>query len=89
MTDWTVLHDELKPLSWVFSGPEAQKYLELFEQLLSVNEFGVALDTVCDYLIEFAIVPDARLLEQLDRLHGLMEIEDDCLARLKSLKGPT
>jgi uncharacterized protein with HEPN domain len=64
--------------------PEAEPKFVLFDEFLSVHEFGLALLTLCDLLLE----PEApalspELLSELYDLYSLMGIEDDCIERLR------
>lgn len=66
-------------------GQGAEGYLALFDEFVRECELGLALHNVCDYLLEPGTpATSARTLERIRRLHGDMEIEDDCLERLKA-----
>jgi hypothetical protein len=79
------LADQLETLSKVFSsGPEGSKYKGFFEEYLAVNEFELALHAVCDFLLE-STTPEAdeATVGRIETLHKLMELQDDCAARVK------
>lgn len=82
---WRELTIELQTLRALFppseTGITAVKY---FDEFLSVNELGLALHVVCDFLLEPDQLPTSRELQaQLQRLHSKMEIVDDCVSRLQ------
>jgi hypothetical protein len=71
---------ELRPIL-VCSGDT--RFLELFDDLLDHHEFGLALNCVCDYLLDIeASAPDSLTIERVKVLHAAMQVEDDCVVRL-------
>jgi hypothetical protein len=69
------------------SLPEFQrdrKYVELFDEFVREYEFGLALETICDFLLEPNVPPVGKaVLSQVAQLHALMGVSDDCLERLE------
>jgi hypothetical protein len=78
----TEIQDDLRVLGRVLSGSADEKYREGFEEFVREHEFDLALHAVCDYLAERAPVRESAILDQVERLHFLMGIKDDCLLRL-------
>ena len=73
---------ELRPI--LLGGDNAGGYLDLFDRFLEHNELGLALHAVCDYLLEPASPsPEISMIENILTLHQSMEIEDDCVDRLR------
>jgi len=82
---WRDLTIELQPLRTLFppseAGITAARY---FDEFLSVNELGLALHVVSDFLLEPDSPPASRELQaKLQSLHSKMEIVDDCVSRLR------
>jgi hypothetical protein len=82
---WRELTIELQTLRSLFppseTGTTAAKY---FDEFLSVNELGLALHVVCDFLLDPDSPPaSSELQAQLQSLHSKMEIVDDCVSRLR------
>ena len=70
-------------------GPEAATaYLALFDEFVREYEFGLALETLCDFLSEGATPFDAAVLVEIDDLHKLMRVEDTCVEKLWRLTQP-
>lgn len=60
------------------------KYLGLFDEFLREHEFGLALETLCDFLLESKTpLVSESLLEQIKDLHQLMNLEDACVQNLR------
>lgn len=68
-----------------FAGSNSAEYCELFDEYLEHREFGLALERLCDFLMEPEVRPasDAEL-DEISSLHALMEVEDQCILKLKS-----
>jgi hypothetical protein len=82
---WSELTIELQTLRALFpcseAGITATKY---FDELLSVNELGLALHVLCDFFLEPDQPPlSPEIQAQLQRLHSKMKIADDCVTRLR------
>ena len=61
-----------------------EKYLQLIDEFIREDEFGLALESICDFLLEPEAPPLARdNLTQVESLHRLMGVEDACLDRLR------
>jgi hypothetical protein len=72
----------LRPL--LSSAPGAKRYSDLFDEFLTVGEFGLALETLCDCLLEPEAPPIGGVeLLQIEKLHTLMASDDSCVARLR------
>ena len=57
--------------------------LKYFEESLAANELEVALHALCDFLLEPRTpAVSCAALRQIESLHTLMEIEDDCIKKL-------
>src|SRR4051812_19230200 len=74
--------NELRSL--IASSQRGIKYVELFDEFMREKEYGLALDTFCDFVLE----PDSTsftddLAHELISLHIAMEIDDECLLKLK------
>jgi len=76
----------LESLRAVFSaGIKAEVYSALFDDFLSNREFGLALEVLCDFLLEPDVRPVSELeLNEIASLHALMEVEDQCFLRLRN-----
>jgi hypothetical protein len=57
--------------------------LNWFDEYASANEFGLALETLRDYLLE-ADVPELErnVLREIQRLHAKMGVQDNCVTKL-------
>jgi hypothetical protein len=65
-----------------FSGN--QKYLESFDEYVRENELGLALETLCDFLLEPTTgAPNSEIVSRIETLHRLMEVTDECVWKLK------
>jgi hypothetical protein len=75
----------LESLRAVFSpGIKAEVYSTLFDDFLSSRGFGLALEVLCDFLLEPDVRPVSELeLNEIASLHALMEVEDQCFLRLR------
>jgi hypothetical protein len=75
----------LESLRAVFSvGIKAAVYSTLFDDFLANREFGLALEVLCDFLLEPDVRPVSELeLNEIASLHALMEVEDQCFLRLR------
>lgn len=64
------------------------KYLCPFDEFLREHEFGLALETLCDFLLEPDAPPlSASQIEQIDGLHKLMNVTNGCGQKLKHKAG--
>jgi hypothetical protein len=79
------LKKRLDSLRAVFSaGIKAEVYSVLFDDFLSHREFGLALEVLCDFLLEPSVRPVSEVeLNEIASLHSLMEVEDQCFLRLR------
>lgn len=79
------LRTRLQSLRPVFlEGSIAETYSALFDEFLAEEEFGLALETLCDFLLEKHARPASEIeLNEIAALHALMEVEDQCFLRLQ------
>lgn len=88
---WTELAAELQPLRTVFApSADGSHALRLFDEFLLANEFGLALEALCDFLLDSDATITASLLLEIQRLHTKMGVIDDCVRNLgqKASAGP-
>ena len=64
--------------------PNANGFLEMFDDFLAQHEFDLALHVVCDYLMEQDKGPDSPTIDRINSLHLSMAIVDDCIDQLRS-----
>jgi hypothetical protein len=83
---FALLKTRLESLRELYSaGSNSGEYLELFDEYLEHREFGLALDRLCDFLLEPDVRPVSKVeLEQIAALYALMEVEDLRVLRLKN-----
>jgi hypothetical protein len=82
---YAALKTRLESLRGLLS-PEikAEVYSALFDDFLSNREFGLALEVLCDFLLEPHVRPVSEAeLNEIASLHVLMEVEDQCFLRLR------
>jgi hypothetical protein len=82
---WAELDGELGRLRTVFDGSApGEGALRSFDEYLSANEFGLALETLCDFLLD-SNVPTVTpsLLLEIQRLHTKMGVDDNCVRNLR------
>ena len=79
------LRTGLLKLRPIFTGQQAAiAYLHFFDEFVREEEFGLALNTVCDYLLESDTpTPSDSLIDQIHTLHSAMEVDDDCVTHLR------
>jgi hypothetical protein len=76
---------DLRPV--LLRNPCSQSYLEFFDEWVREYEFDLALHAVCDYLLEQNTVPENITIEQISSLHEAMDIQDECVNRLRLKTG--
>jgi hypothetical protein len=75
----------LSELRYVFSKDD--DWRKLFDEFIREYEFELALHVICDYLLEPEIqIPHDSILEKISSLHSTMQVEDDCLTKLRAKK---
>ncbi|MGC1620825.1 MAG: MafI family immunity protein, partial [Candidatus Acidiferrum sp.] len=81
---WAVLRTRLEVLRRIFpKGPREETFGALFDEFLEHREFGLALEVLCDFLLEpDAPPPSETEFNEIAMLHALMEVQNDCLLRL-------
>ena len=63
----------------------ATGYLRLFDEFMEHREYGLAVDAICDFVLEPDYTPlSPELVNELISLHIAMEIDDDCGMKLKA-----
>ena len=79
------LRTRLEALDPIFPrGPTGETYRALFDEFLENREFSLALNVLCDFLLEpDAPPPSETEFNEIATLHALMEVQNDCLLRLR------
>jgi hypothetical protein len=79
------LRTRLETLRPIFpSGGKGETFCALFDEFLENREFGLALEVLCDFLLEPDVPPPSETeFNEIALLHALMEKQDDCLQRLR------
>jgi len=77
----------LQSLRPVLLTERAHSFLDLFDQCIEQREFGLALHAVCDFILD----PESprvskSILDQIQRLHATMRIDDHCVKELQTQK---
>jgi len=82
---YAALKARLQSLRAVFSGGiKAEVYSALLEDFLPNREYGLALEVLCDFLLEPNVRPVSESeLYEIASLHALMEVQDQCFLRLR------
>jgi len=80
------LRTRLGALKELFSASKnSARYSEPFDDYLEHREFGLALETLCDFLLEPDVRPASdRELAEIASLHTLLEVADQCVLKLTS-----
>ncbi|SRR6266568_43450 len=87
MVNTEKLQESLLKLSEVLPLGGASPYKTTFDEFMREHEFGLALHSVCDYLIADgveSITPSRIMLIQ--ELHSAMAVDDDCISELESAR---
>jgi len=79
------LHTRLETLRPIFpSGGKGEAFCFLFDEFLENREFGLALNALCDFLLEPDVPPPSETeFNKIAALHAIMEVQDNCLSRLR------
>jgi hypothetical protein len=79
------LRIRLETLRPIFpSERKGETFCGLFDEFLENREFGLALEVLCDFLLEpDAPPPSETEFNEIAELHALMEVQDDCLLLLR------
>jgi len=56
---------------------------ELFYDFMRADEYDLALHVVCDQVLEQSAVISEHAIGQIEELHRLMGIRDDCVAKMR------
>lgn len=80
---YAILHARLAALRRIFPrGPKGETYGALFDEFLENREFGLALDVLCDCLLEPNVSPPSETeFNDIAALHAFMEVQDDSVLR--------
>jgi hypothetical protein len=79
-----MLTKELVALRDMLSCRLDTNFASIFDEFVGQHEFGLALNLVCDYLLEPTTpAASASILQQIQKLHALMKVEDDCVVKLQ------
>jgi hypothetical protein len=83
------LQAQLQVLRPVLLTEKARSFLDLFDEFMEQREFGLALHVVCDFFLD----PNSprvsgSIIDQIQRLHAVMRIDDRCVEELQSQKLP-
>jgi hypothetical protein len=75
--------EELRPL---LTGTVAVGgYLEFFDEFVREQEFDLALHMICDFVIDENVPQiDPAVVERIRAIHQSMQIQDDCVERIKA-----
>lgn len=78
------IEQNLASLRAVLSEGRSQAAHQVFGEFVREHEWGLALHVVCDYLLEPTVqaAPEA-VMQQIQSLHEVMAIEDNCVADLR------
>ena len=87
--DWAGVEAELLAMRASVSDlPGAREFLGLFDEFVEVNELALALESLCDLLLEqTTFAPSEELIARIEMLHGRMKISDDCVAKMRIKMG--
>jgi|SRR5215467_10526898 len=82
---YAVLKTRLESLRELISAnSDFNERLGLFGECLEHREYGLALETICDFLLEPNVRPVTDIeLEEITALHRLMVVDDRCVLRLQ------
>jgi hypothetical protein len=76
-----LVRERLGRLARLVSDARRQKF---FQENLDVNEFEVSYYALCDFLLEPGTPPvSGAVLDEIESLHTLMKIQDDCIKKLR------
>jgi hypothetical protein len=75
----------LRPLRAVFeNNGTASPQREFVDEYLNANELELALDTVCDFILESPTMADSSVLARIEDAFQAMELQDDRLGKVRS-----
>ena len=84
---WKELEMQLLALRPLLLTESDRSSLKFFDELLEQREYGLALDTVCDFLLESNSLPVSQsVLDKIQRLEAAMQIDESRLEELRSKK---
>ena len=81
------LQAQLQSLRPVLLTERGHSYLEIFDEFVQQHELGLALHAVCDFILDpDSPQVDESTVDQIQRLHAAMKIDDRCVEELRSRK---
>ena len=82
---WAEVRAELLALrASVAELPAGREILGLFDEFLEMDEFGLALESLCDFILEqSAFVISEGTVARVEMLHDRMGVSDGCGAALR------
>ena len=87
--DWAGVEAELRAMRASVSGlPAAREFLWLFDEFVEVNELELALESLCDLLLDESTAGvSEEIVARVEMLHGRMKVSDDCVAKMRIKMG--
>ena len=81
------LRAQLQSLRSVLLTERDHAFLDLFDEFMQQHEFGLALHAVCNFILDpnFPRV-NKSTVDQIQRLHTAMKIDDRCVEELQNQK---
>jgi hypothetical protein len=82
---WAEVRAELLALrASVAELPAEREILGLFDEFLEANELGLALESLCDFILEQSgFVPSEEIVGRIERIHGWIGVSDGCGTELR------
>ena len=78
------LEGQLQALRPLLLTEHGKSLVELFDEFMQQHDFGLALHVVCDFILDSDSPPVSKsVLDQIRKLHVVMEIEDKCVEELQ------
>ena len=79
--DWTRVYGALRELRRLISDRDRLRY---YDESLDANESEIALHALCHFLLQPGVpAVTNEELGEIERLHTLMDIDDDCVTKLR------
>jgi len=79
---------QLRPLRPLLLTERGHSFVDLFDEFLEQHEFELALHLVCEFILDsHASKVDKSTVDQIERLHTAMKIDDRCVEELRKLSG--
>ena len=78
------LRTQLQSLRPLLLADRGRFFLDLFDNLMQETEFAVALDVLCEFILQPASPKVSKTtVDQIQRLHAAMKIDDRCVEELQ------